>query len=156
MKIHEGHLNGKGLVIGIVLSRFNSLISEQLLSGCLDGLTRHGVAEAGIQVFKVPGAYEIPLIAKKLASSRKFDAVIALGAVIRGDTPHFDFIASEVSKGVAQASLETGVPITFGVLTTDTLEQALERAGVKSGNKGFEAAQSAIESANLLKCLPGK
>lgn len=151
MKVFEGNLEGKGLKIGVVIARFNSLISEQLLAGCRDGLVRHGVAEAGIHVYKVPGSFELPLVCQKLAQSKKYSAVIALGAIIRGDTPHFDYVAAEASKGVAHASMETGVPVVFGVLTTDTMEQALERAGIKAGNKGFDAAVSAIEIANLLK-----
>jgi 6,7-dimethyl-8-ribityllumazine synthase len=149
----EGKLEAKGLKFGIVVSRFNSFISERLLEGALDALIRHGGSDGDIHVARVPGAFEIPLAAKKLACSGKYDAVICLGAVIRGSTPHFDYVASEVSKGVASASLDSGVPIAFGVLTTDTIEQAVERAGTKAGNKGFEAAVTAIETANLLKAL---
>lgn len=149
----EGNLDAKGLKFGIVVSRFNSFICERLLEGALDAIIRHGGSDADISVARVPGAYEIPLAAQKLAESRKFDAVICLGAVIRGSTPHFDYVAAEVSKGVASVSLETGLPIAFGVLTTDTIEQAVERAGTKAGNKGFEAAVTAIETANLLKAL---
>jgi 6,7-dimethyl-8-ribityllumazine synthase len=150
MKIFEGKLEGKGLKIAIVVSRFNSFITEQLLAGALDCLKRNGVNDNDITVVKVPGAYEIPVICKKLAV-KDYDAIIALGTVIRGNTPHFDYVASEVAKGVAQVGLETGKPVIFGVLTTDTIEQAIERAGTKAGNKGFDAAQSAIEMANLFK-----
>ncbi len=153
VKIQNGNFDGKGLKVGIVVSRFNNFITEKLLNGALDCLTRHNVDENSISVFWVPGSYEIPAVAKKIASLNKFDAIICLGCVIRGDTPHFDFIASEVSKGVAQVSLETNIPVIFGVLTTDTIEQAIERAGTKAGNKGFDAALSAIELANLYKNL---
>jgi 6,7-dimethyl-8-ribityllumazine synthase len=149
----EGKLDATGLKFGIIVSRFNSFISERLLEGAVDALVRHGADDALIHVARVPGAFEIPLAAKKLAESGKYDAVICLGAVIRGSTPHFDYVASEVSKGVASVSLESGVPIAFGVLTTDTIEQAVERAGTKAGNKGFEAAVTAIETVNLLKVL---
>ncbi|MBE9503846.1 MAG: 6,7-dimethyl-8-ribityllumazine synthase [Proteobacteria bacterium] len=151
VKSVEGNLNAKGLKIAIVLSRFNGFIGERLLEGALDAIKRHDGDEKAVQVARVPGAFEIPLISKKLAEKKKFDAIICLGAVIRGDTPHFDYVASEVSKGVAQVSLETGIPVSFGVITTDNLEQAIERAGTKAGNKGFEAATSAIEMANLIK-----
>jgi len=147
----EGNLNAAGLSIAILVSRFNSFISERLLEGALDGLLRHGAADGDIVVARVPGAFEIPLAAKKLAESGSYDAVICLGAVIRGSTPHFDYVAAEVSKGVAHVSLESGVPVIFGVLTTDSIEQAIERAGTKAGNKGFDAAVSAIETVNLLK-----
>ncbi|CAH2032064.1 6,7-dimethyl-8-ribityllumazine synthase [Trichlorobacter ammonificans] len=149
----EGNLDAKGLKFGIVVSRFNSFICERLLEGALDAIIRHGGSDADINVARVPGAYEIPLTAQKMAESRKYDAVICLGAVIRGSTPHFDYVAAEVSKGVASVSLATGLPIAFGVLTTDTIEQAVERAGTKAGNKGFEAAVTAIETANLFKAL---
>ncbi|GFE61730.1 6,7-dimethyl-8-ribityllumazine synthase [Geobacter sp. AOG2] len=149
----EGNLDAKGLKFGIVVARFNSFISDRLLEGATDSLIRHGASDQDIDVARVPGAFEIPLAAKKLAESRKYDAVICLGAVIRGSTPHFDFVSAEVSKGVAMVSLESGVPVIFGVLTTDTIEQAVERAGTKAGNKGFEAATGAIETANLLKAL---
>ena len=152
-KIYEGMLLGKGLRIGIVVSRFNEFISSKLLEGAKDALLRHDVSEENVDIAWVPGAFEIPLIAKKMAQSRKYDAIICLGAVIRGDTPHFDYIASEVAKGIAMVNLETGVPTTFGVLTTDNIEQAIERAGTKGGNKGFDAAQTAIETANLMKAL---
>jgi 6,7-dimethyl-8-ribityllumazine synthase len=151
MRIHEGKLWAEGFRFGIVVSRFNSFITERLVEGALDCLKRHGCRDEDVEIFKVPGSFEIPLVAKKLAKSGKFDAVIALGAVIRGETPHFDYVAAEVSKGVASASLETEKPIIFGVLTTDTVEQAIDRAGAKAGNKGWEAALSAVEMVNLLK-----
>ncbi|WP_243355739.1 6,7-dimethyl-8-ribityllumazine synthase [Bacillus litorisediminis] len=151
MNTFEGHLVGTGLKIGIVVGRFNDFITSKLLDGALDGLKRLGLEDDSVSVAWVPGAFEIPLAAKKMADSKKYDAVITLGTVIRGATPHFDYVSSEVSKGVAKVSLETGVPVVFGVLTTDTIEQAVERAGTKAGNKGFEAAQTAIEMANLLK-----
>lgn len=150
-KIMEGNLAGTGLKIAIVVSRFNEFITTRLLSGAEDALKRHGVNENDITVAWVPGAFEIPLVAKKFAASGKFDAVITLGTVIRGATPHFDYVSNEVAKGVAAAGMETGTPVIFGVLTTDTIEQAIERAGTKAGNKGWEAAVSAIEMANLLK-----
>ncbi|MFZ5966718.1 MAG: 6,7-dimethyl-8-ribityllumazine synthase [Bacillota bacterium] len=151
MKIYEGKLIAQGLKFGIIVGRFNEFIGGKLLSGALDGLKRHGVEEKDIEISWVPGAFEIPLVAKKMAKSKKYDAVICLGAVIRGATPHFDYVSSEVSKGVAHVSLDTEVPVIFGVLTTDTIEQAIERAGTKAGNKGYEAAVTAIEMANLLK-----
>lgn len=149
MKIFEAKLDGKGLKIAIVVSRFNSFISEQLLLGALDGLKRHNVSEDDIEIYKVPGAFEIPFMCKKLAN-KNFDAIIALGAVIRGNTPHFDYVASEVSKGISHVALESGKPVIFGVLTTDTIEQAIERAGTKAGNKGYDAAISAIEMGRLV------
>ena len=149
----EGKLDAKGLTFGIIVSRFNSFICERLLEGAVDALIRHGGDDKKIHVARVPGAFEIPLAAKKMVESGKYDALICLGAVIRGSTPHFDFVASEVSKGVASVSLDSGVPIAFGVLTTDTIEQAVERAGTKAGNKGFEAAVTAIETANLFKAM---
>ena len=149
----EGNLDGKGLRFGIVVSRFNSFISERLLEGAVDALKRHGVADGDVTVARIPGAFEIPLTAQARAASRKYDAVICLGAVIRGSTPHFEYVSSEVSKGIATVSLATGVPVAFGVLTTDTIEQAVERAGTKAGNKGFEAAVTAIETINVLKAL---
>lgn len=149
----EGNLDAKGQKFGIVVSRFNSFICERLLEGAVDALVRHGANDADISVARVPGAFEIPLAAKKMAEAGKYDALICLGAVIRGSTPHFDYVASEVSKGVASVSLESGVPIAFGVLTTDTIEQAVERAGTKAGNKGFEAAVTAIETVNLFKAI---
>jgi len=150
MQVYEGKLSGKGLKIGIVVSRFNEFITQKLLSGALDCLTRHEVDSNQIDVIWVPGAFEIPLAAKK-AAQKEYDAIICLGAVIRGATPHFDYVAAEVTKGVATVSLDAGKPVIFGVLTTDTIEQAIERAGTKAGNKGWEAALAAIEMANLFK-----
>ena len=152
-EIIEGKLDAKGCKFGIVVGRFNSFIGDRLLEGAIDALTRHGADDKDICVVKVPGAFEIPLITKKLIASKKLDAVICLGAVIRGSTPHFDYVSSEVTKGVASVSLETSVPVAFGVLTTDTIEQAIERAGTKAGNKGFEAAVTAIEMANVSAAL---
>ncbi|MEG6615257.1 6,7-dimethyl-8-ribityllumazine synthase [Peptococcaceae bacterium 1198_IL3148] len=152
-QIFEGHLIGQGLKIGIVVSRFNEFISTKLLSGALDALKRHGVNEMDVDVAWVPGAYEIPLLAKKMVELNKYDAVITLGAVIRGNTPHFDYVAAEVSKGVAKVGLDSGMPVIFGVLTTDTIEQAIERAGTKAGNKGWDVATNAIEMANLMRTL---
>ena len=149
----EGNLTAKGFAFGIVASRFNDFITARLLDGALDALRRHGADEDRITVARVPGSFEIPLVAKRMAASRQYDAVICLGTVIRGATPHFDYIAGEVAKGVAMAGLETGVPIAFGVLTTDSIEQAVERAGTKAGNKGFDAACAAIEMVNLLREL---
>ena len=149
----EGNLTAKGYAFGIVASRFNEFITARLLDGALDALRRHGADEDKITVARVPGSFEIPLVAKRMAASRQYDAVVCLGTVIRGATPHFDYIAGEVAKGVAMAGLETGVPIAFGVLTTDSIEQAVERAGTKAGNKGFDAACAAIEMANLLREL---
>ncbi|MEI7491190.1 MAG: 6,7-dimethyl-8-ribityllumazine synthase [Bacteroidota bacterium] len=151
MKTIEGKLDAKGLKFAIVIARFNEFISGKLLSGCLDGLKRHGADEAKIDLVWAPGSFEIPLLAKKLASSGKYHAVICLGAVIRGATPHFDYVSAEVSKGVAMAGMDSGIPVIFGVLTTDNLEQAIERAGTKGGNKGFDAALAAIEMANVIK-----
>lgn len=153
---YEGHLVGTGLRFGLVVSRFNEFISRKLLEGAMDALNRHGVAAEDIEVAWVPGAFEIPLVARRMAECGRYDAVICLGAVIRGSTPHFDYVAAEVSKGIALVGLETGVPTLFGVLTTDSIEQAIERAGTKAGNKGFDAALAAIEMANLLRQLPGK
>jgi len=153
MRTIEGKLDAKGLKFAIVIARFNEFISGKLLSGCLDGLKRHGADEAEIDLVWAPGSFEIPLLAKKLAISGKYNAVICLGAVIRGATPHFDYVSSEVSKGVASASMDSGVPVIFGVLTTDNLEQAIERAGTKGGNKGFDAALAAIEMANVVKAM---
>ncbi|RPJ12282.1 MAG: 6,7-dimethyl-8-ribityllumazine synthase [Deltaproteobacteria bacterium] len=150
VKILEGQLIAEGKRFGIVVSRFNDFITEKLLGGALDALIRTGAKEADIQIVKVPGAFEIPLAAKKAVQSNRYDAVICLGAVIRGATPHFDYVCAEVSKGVAQVGLDSGVPVIFGVLTTDTVEQAIERAGTKSGNKGWQAAMSAVEMANLM------
>ncbi|NFD76756.1 6,7-dimethyl-8-ribityllumazine synthase [Clostridium botulinum] len=153
MKIYEGRLTAEGLKVGIIVSRFNEFITSKLLTGSIDCLKRHGAKEDNIEVCWVPGAFEIPVIAKKMASKGKYDAVICLGAVIRGATPHFDYVSSEVSKGVAHVSLDKEVPVIFGVLTTDTIEQAIERAGTKAGNKGYDAAMSAIEMSNLMKVL---
>lgn len=151
--VFEGHLVSEGLKYGIVAGRFNEFIVSKLLSGALDALKRHGVKDEEISVAWVPGAFEIPLIAQKMAESGKYDAVITLGAVIRGSTPHFDYVCSEAAKGVAQVNMKTGVPTVFGVLTTDSIEQAIERAGTKAGNKGWEAAATAIEMANLTNQL---
>jgi 6,7-dimethyl-8-ribityllumazine synthase len=151
MRVLEGNLVGTGLKIGIVVARFNEFITSKLLSGALDALNRHGVNENDIEVAWVPGAFEIPLIAKKMADSGKYDAIITLGTVIRGATPHFDYVCNEAAKGVSQAALSSGKPVIFGILTTDTIEQAVERAGTKAGNKGWEAAVSAIEMANLMR-----
>ncbi|MFA4904196.1 MAG: 6,7-dimethyl-8-ribityllumazine synthase [Desulfobaccales bacterium] len=153
MRNVEGKLIATGLKFALIVSRFNSFITERLLEGALDCLRRQGVSEDALTVVRVPGAWEIPLVAKRLAQGRAFDAVICLGAVIRGSTPHFDYVAAEVSKGIAQVSLESAVPIAFGILTTENLEQAIERAGSKAGNKGFAAAEAAIEMVNLLKEL---
>jgi len=150
-KSFEGVLLGKGLKFGVVVSRFNEFVTGKLLEGARDALLRHGVNEEDIDIAWVPGSFEIPLVAKKLAQANKYDAVICLGAVVRGATPHFEYIAAEVSKGIAKVGLDTGLPVTFGVITADTLEQAIERAGTKAGNKGFDAAVNAIEMANLLK-----
>jgi 6,7-dimethyl-8-ribityllumazine synthase len=147
----EGDYSGKGKKFTIVVSRFNSFLTERLIEGALDCLIRHDVLEENIRIVRVPGAFEIPLICKKVAEKKEDDAVIALGAVIRGDTPHFDYVAAEVSKGIANSSLELGVPIIFGVLTTDTIEQAEIRSGAKGGNKGFDAALTALEMVNLIK-----
>jgi len=151
MRIFEGNLVAQGLRVGIVVGRFNEFIVSKLLGGALDGLKRHGVEEDNIDVAWVPGAFELPLIAKKMANSNKYDAVICLGAVIKGSTPHFDYVCAESSKGIASVALSTEKPVIFGVLTTDTIEQAIERAGTKAGNKGYDAAVTAIEMANLLK-----
>lgn len=150
-KTYEGKLMGQGLKFGIIVGRFNEFISSKLLSGSIDALIRHEVAEDDIEVAWVPGAYEIPLVAKKMVHSGKYDAVICLGAVIRGATPHFDYVCAEVSKGIANVSLNAGIPVMFGVLTTNNIEQAIERAGTKAGNKGWEAAVGALEMANLMK-----
>ncbi|EPZ47494.1 MULTISPECIES: 6,7-dimethyl-8-ribityllumazine synthase [Alicyclobacillus] len=155
MRTYEAQLVAQNLHIGIVVSRFNEFITGKLLSGAIDALERHGVNSDDIEVAWVPGAFEIPYAAKWMAQSGKFDVVITLGAVIRGSTPHFDFVAAEVSKGVSQLSLNTDTPVIFGVLTTDTIEQAIERAGTKAGNKGFDAAVGAIEMANLRKLIRG-
>jgi 6,7-dimethyl-8-ribityllumazine synthase len=151
--VYEGNLVGTGLKIGIVAGRFNEFITGKLLSGALDALKRHGVSEEHVSIAWVPGAFEIPLTAKKMAKTNHYDAVITLGTVIRGATPHFDYVSGEAAKGVANAAMETGIPVIFGVLTTDTIEQAIERAGTKAGNKGWEAAVSAIEMANLYRLM---
>lgn len=151
MMTYEGKLVAEGLKFGIVVARFNEFITNKLVGGALDALRRHGALEEDVEIAWVPGAFEIPLVAQKMAETNKYDAVICLGAVIRGATPHFDFVSAEVSKGVAHVGLDTKLPVIFGVLTTDTIEQAIERAGTKSGNKGFDAAITAIETVNLLK-----
>ncbi|HJC00612.1 MAG TPA: 6,7-dimethyl-8-ribityllumazine synthase [Candidatus Flavonifractor merdavium] len=151
MKTFEGKLVSSGIKVGIVVTRFNEFITSKLLSGTMDGLLRHNVQEEDIQVAWVPGAFEIPLIASKMAKSGKYDAVICLGAVIRGSTSHYDYVCNEVSKGIAAVSLETGIPVMFGVLTTENIEQAIERAGSKAGNKGSECAEGAIEMVNLIR-----
>jgi 6,7-dimethyl-8-ribityllumazine synthase len=153
MRVFEGKLLAEGLRFGIIVSRFNDFIGDRLLGGALDALKRSGADEQGIDVFKVPGAFEIPIVAKKMVATGKYDALICLGAVSRGPTPKFDYVAAEVSKGIANVAIDAGVPISFGVLTTDTIEQAIERAGTKSGNKGWDAACAAIEMANLMKQL---
>ena len=152
-KQFQGQLGGEGLKVGLVVARFNEFITRKLLEGAQDALIRHGVSESDIEIAWVPGSFEIPLAAQKLAQSKRYDAVICLGAVIRGGTPHFDYVAAEVSKGVAKGGLETGLPVIYGVITSDTLEQAIERAGTKMGNRGFEAAEHAIEMANLMKSM---
>lgn len=152
-KVFEGHLEAKGLRFALLASRFNSFITERLLTGAMDALTRAGASADDIEVIKVPGSWEMPVAAAELARQKRHDGIICLGAVIRGETPHFDYVAGEAAKGLAQVSLETGIPIAFGVLTTNTLEQAIDRAGAKGGNKGFESAMTAIEMANLLRRL---
>jgi 6,7-dimethyl-8-ribityllumazine synthase len=152
-KTIEGHLNAAGLRFAVIVSRFNSFVCERLLAVALDALNRSGAAADQIDVVKVPGSWEIPLVASELARQHRYDAIVCLSAVIRGETPHFDYVASESAKGVAAAAAETGVPIAFGILTTNTLEQAIDRAGAKGGNKGFDAAMTAIEMANLLRAL---
>jgi 6,7-dimethyl-8-ribityllumazine synthase len=153
MKVIEGELQAKGLKFGVIVSRFNDFITSKLLDGALDALRRHGADEKDIEVVKVPGSFEIPLVAKKLAAKGTYSAVICLGTVIRGATPHFEYVSAEVSKGIASASMETGIPIAFGIITSDTIEQAVERAGTKSGNKGWDAAITAIEMAQVMKKL---
>ncbi|RFU67919.1 6,7-dimethyl-8-ribityllumazine synthase [Peribacillus saganii] len=152
-KVFEGNLVGTGLKVGIVVGRFNELITGKLLGGAMDGLKRHGVSEDDIDIAWVPGAFELPLIAKKLVNTGQYDAVIGLGTVIRGATTHYDYVCNEAAKGIASVSLETGVPVIFGVLTTENIEQAIERAGTKAGNKGYDAAVSAIEMGNLQKAI---
>ena len=156
MPTYEGRLDAAGLRVAVVVSRFNELITRQLLEGARDSLRRHGADEETLSVVWVPGAFEIPPVAQRLARSGAFDAVVCLGAVIRGATPHFDHVANQTAAGIARAAQETGVPVIFGILTTDTIEQAIERAGTKAGNKGFDAAVAAIEMANLLRQLPGE
>ena len=152
-KVIECKLTAKGVTFGIVVSRFNDFINTRLLEGALDALNRHGAEDKDISIVKVPGSFEIPLMAKKLADSGNYDSVICLGAVIRGATPHFEYISAEVTKGIANVTLDTGVPVSFGILTTDNIEQAIERAGTKSGNKGWDAALSAIEMVNVLRAV---
>lgn len=152
-KQYEGTLLGKGLKFGLVISRFNEFFSKKMLEGAVDALLRHGVNEDDIEQAWTPGSFELPLVAQKMAQTKKYDAVICLGAVIRGSTPHFDFVSAEVTKGIARVNLDTGVPVIYGVITTDTLEQAIERSGSKAGNRGFNAAVSAIEMANLVKAI---
>ncbi len=151
MKIIEGEVNAKGLKICIVVSRFNDFITSRLLDGAIDALIRHGAKKEDIDIVKVPGSFEIPMVAKTVASKKAYNAVIALSAIIRGATPHFDYVASEATKGIAIASMESGIPVAFGIITSDTIEQAIERAGTKSGNKGWDAAITAIEMSNLMK-----
>ncbi|HEY6188734.1 MAG TPA: 6,7-dimethyl-8-ribityllumazine synthase [Pyrinomonadaceae bacterium] len=150
---HQGHLKAEGFRFALVASRWNDFLTSRLVEGALDALERLGAEEKAVALFKVPGSFEIPLLARKLAASGKYDAVICLGTVIRGQTPHFEYIAGEVTKGIAQAGMETGVPVLYGIVTADTLEQAIDRAGVKAGNKGFEAAMSAVELVNLYKSV---
>lgn len=151
MKTYEGRLSAKGLKIGLVVSRFNAFLTDKLLDGALDALKRLGAEEADLTVYKVPGSFEVPFIAKKLAAAGKVDGIVCLGALVRGDTPHFDFLGAEVTKGLAQTALEEGVPIAFGIITVETIEQGIERSGTKSGNKGWDAAMSLVEVLNLLK-----
>jgi len=151
MKIHQGKLQAKGFKVAIVVSRFNSFISERLLEGALEALQKMGAQEADLTVYKVPGSFEVPLVAKKIAKSKTADGILCVGALIRGDTPHFDFLGAEVVKGLAQIAMEDGVPVSFGILTVDTVEQGIERAGTKAGNKGYDAAFSLIETLNLVK-----
>jgi 6,7-dimethyl-8-ribityllumazine synthase len=153
MNIYEGELNGEGLKFCIVASRFNDFITSKLVEGAVDMLKRHGTSENDIDIIKVPGAFEIPMVVKHIAEQKKHNAVIALGTIIRGATPHFEYVASEASKGIALATMETGVPVAFGIITSDTIEQAIERAGSKAGNKGADAASTAMEMANLMKKL---
>lgn len=151
MKTYEGKLQAKGLKIAIVVSRFNQFITERLLEGALDALNKLGAQEPDIFIYKVPGSFEVPLVAKKLAKSKKVDGIVCLGALIRGDTPHFDFLSAEITKGLAQVAMEEGVPVSFGILTVDTIEQGIERAGTKAGNKGWDAVFSVVETINLMK-----
>ena len=154
--IHQGRLNAKGFRFAIVASRWNDFLTSRLVEGALDALDRLGVDEKSVELFKVPGSFEIPLLARKVAASGKWDAVVCVGTIIRGQTPHFEYIAAEVTKGIAQAAMETDVPVVYGIVTADTLEQAIDRAGVKAGNKGFEAAMSAVELVNLYKVIGDK
>jgi 6,7-dimethyl-8-ribityllumazine synthase len=151
MKTYQGKLQAKGFKIGIVVSRFNSFISERLLEGALEALEKMGAQDADLTVYKVPGSFEVPLVAKKIAKAGKADGILCIGALIRGDTPHFDFLSAEVTKGLAQIAMEHGVPVAFGILTVDTVEQGIERAGTKAGNKGYDAAFSLVETLNLIK-----
>ncbi len=151
MDIYQGKLQAKGLKIGIIMSRFNQFISERLLEGAMDALYKLGAEDKDISLYKVPGSFEIPVVAKKLALAKKVDGILCLGALIRGDTPHFDFLGAEVTKGLAQIAMDEGVPVSFGVLTVDTIEQGIERAGTKAGNKGYDSAFSLVETLNLLK-----
>ena len=152
-KVIEGTLNAKGIRFGIVVSRFNDFINTKLLDGALDALSRHGAEDEHVSIVRVPGSFEIPLMAKKMADSGNYDAIICLGAVIRGATPHFEYISAEVTKGIAKVTLDSGIPVSFGILTTDNIEQAIERAGTKSGNKGWDAALAAVEMVNILRAL---
>jgi len=152
-RVYEGNLDAKGVRFGIVVSRFNHFVTDRLCEGALDALRRHGAADENIELVKVPGSFEIPLLVKRMAQSGRYDAIICLGALIRGGTIHFDVLSAEVTKGIAQVMLDTGTPVAFGILTTDTIEQAIERAGTKLGNKGWQAAESAIEMANLIRAL---
>ena len=151
MEIFQGKLQAKGLKIGIVVSRFNQFISDRLLEGALDALHKLGAEDADLSIYKVPGSFEVPLVAKKIAKARKVDGIICLGTLIRGDTPHFDFLSAEVTKGLAQITMEEGMPLSFGILTVETIEQGIERAGAKAGNKGYDAAFSLVETINLVK-----
>jgi len=151
MEIHQGKLNAKGLKIGIVISRFNSFLTDRLLEGALDALDKLGAEPADVAVYKVPGSFEVPLVAKKLAASKKVQGIVCLGALVRGDTPHFDYLSAEVTKGLAQIALDLLVPVSFGILTVDTVEQGIERSGTKSGNKGWDAVFSLVETVNLIK-----
>jgi len=151
MKIHQGKLQAKGFKIGIVVSRYNSFIADRLLEGALEALQKTGAQEADLTVFKVPGSFEVPLVARKLARTKKADGILCIGALVRGDTPHFDFLGAEVTKGLAQIALEDGVPVSFGILTVDTVEQGIDRAGTKAGNKGYDAAMALVETLSLIK-----
>lgn len=155
MKTHEGQLNAQGLRFAIIASRFNSFMTDQLIGGAVDTIVRHGGSSEQIELVKVPGSYELPIACRKVAESGRFDAIVAVGAIIRGATPHFDVVCSEASRGISSVSLSTGVPIGFGVITADSLEQAIERAGTKAGNKGAEAASAAIEMVNVMRSLSG-